>query len=239
MGRNTSLAISRTASRGVQCSPASSLFSSLKRRTSSSKIVPMPVIVEAGMTHAAVGVLHRVGAQVDVGRGELLDQRAERIGLGEARDLVAELEAVEDVLHIGREAVEPGAEIGLELLSAGAGAQVAQGERGGIVEGLPRRLAQRRLLLDHAGLVERGLHVEDRPACRPPAPRPAGAARSSAGSRRDTCRVHRGRAARRRRCPRCSSRSSSGRRCPWRACPSDAAAVVAEHGSGGKTPKAK
>ena len=32
------LAMSRTASRGVQCSPASSLFSSLKRRTSSSTI---------------------------------------------------------------------------------------------------------------------------------------------------------------------------------------------------------
>ena len=31
-----------TASRGVQCSPASSLFSSLKRRTSSSKIAPIP-----------------------------------------------------------------------------------------------------------------------------------------------------------------------------------------------------
>src|SRR5262245_37471284 len=36
-----SFAISLTASRGVQCSPASSLFSSLKRRTSSSKIVPI------------------------------------------------------------------------------------------------------------------------------------------------------------------------------------------------------
>ena len=30
-----------TTSRGVKCSPASSLFSSLKRRMSSSKIVPM------------------------------------------------------------------------------------------------------------------------------------------------------------------------------------------------------
>jgi hypothetical protein len=41
MGRNTRFAISRTASRGVQCSPASSLFSSLNLRTSSSKTVPM------------------------------------------------------------------------------------------------------------------------------------------------------------------------------------------------------
>jgi len=38
----TSRAISFTASLGVQCSPASSLFSSLKRRTSASKIVPIP-----------------------------------------------------------------------------------------------------------------------------------------------------------------------------------------------------
>ena len=37
-GRNMRLAMSRTASRGVQCSTASSLFSSLKRRTSSSTI---------------------------------------------------------------------------------------------------------------------------------------------------------------------------------------------------------
>jgi hypothetical protein len=41
-GSSTSRAISLTASRGVQCSPASSLFFSLKRRTSSSKSVPIP-----------------------------------------------------------------------------------------------------------------------------------------------------------------------------------------------------
>jgi hypothetical protein len=37
----TRLAISRTASRRVQCSPASSLLSSLNLRTSSSNTVPM------------------------------------------------------------------------------------------------------------------------------------------------------------------------------------------------------
>jgi hypothetical protein len=40
---------------------------------------------------------------------ELLDQRAERVGLGEAGDLVAELEVVEDLLDVRREAVEVGA----------------------------------------------------------------------------------------------------------------------------------
>ena len=85
-------AISLTASRGVQCSPASSLFSSLKRRTSSSKIVPMAWLSRPGLLDRAVAVEHRVGAQVDVGSRELLDQRAERVRLRQARDLVAELE---------------------------------------------------------------------------------------------------------------------------------------------------
>ena len=40
--------MSFTASRGVKCSPASSLFSSLKRRISSSKIEPMPWLSRPG-----------------------------------------------------------------------------------------------------------------------------------------------------------------------------------------------
>ena len=47
-GWKTSWAMSSTASLGVQCSPASSLFSSLKRRTRSSKIVPMAWLSSAG-----------------------------------------------------------------------------------------------------------------------------------------------------------------------------------------------
>ena len=120
------------------------------------------VVVEAGMPDRAVGVLHRDGAEVDVGRGELLDQRAQRVGLREPRYLVAELEALEDVLHVGREPVEPGPEVGLELLLARPGSQVAQGELRGVVERLPGRRPQGRLLLDHAGLVEHRLHVEHR-----------------------------------------------------------------------------
>ena len=48
IGRKISFAMSFTASRGVQCSPASSLFSSLKRRTSSSKIVPIAWLSRPG-----------------------------------------------------------------------------------------------------------------------------------------------------------------------------------------------
>ena len=114
------------------------------------------------MPNGAVGVLHRGGAEVDVGRGELLDQRAEGVGLREPRNLVAELEALEDVLHVGREPVEPGPEVGLEPLPARPGSQVTQGELRRVVERLPRRRPQGVVLLDHAGLVEHRLHVEHR-----------------------------------------------------------------------------
>ena len=87
------------------------------------------VVVEAGMPHRAVGVQNRRRAQVDVGGGQLLDQRAEGVGFGQARDLVAELEVVEDVLNVGREAVEIRFEVSRELLAIGAGSEIAQGER--------------------------------------------------------------------------------------------------------------
>ena len=118
------------------------------------------VVVEAGVLDRAVAVQHRLRAQVDVRREELLDQRAERVGLREARDLVAELEVLEDVLDVRREAVEVGLEVGLELLLAGAGPEVAQRELRGVVEGLAGRLPQGLVLVDDARLVERGLHVE-------------------------------------------------------------------------------
>ncbi len=118
------------------------------------------VVVEAGVLHRAVAVQHGVGAQVDVRREELLDERAERVGFGEPRDLVAELEVVQDVLDVGREAVEVGLEVGLELLLAGAGLEVAQRELRGVVERLARRLPERPVLVDDARLVERGLHGE-------------------------------------------------------------------------------
>ena len=66
------------------------------------------------------------------------------------RNLVAELELVQDLLDVGREAVQVGLEVGLELLLLGPGAQVAQGERGGVVEGLPGRLAERSVLVGDA-----------------------------------------------------------------------------------------
>ena len=121
------------------------------------------VVVEPGMPDRAVGVDHRSRTQVDVGRGELLDQRAQQdvVPLGQPRNLVAELEAVEDVLDAGGEPVEEVLEVGSQLLTAGAGAEVVEGELRCVVERLAGRLPERSLLLDDPLLVEPGLHVED------------------------------------------------------------------------------
>jgi hypothetical protein len=116
MGRKIRSAISLTTSRGVKCSPASSLFSSLKRRISSSKMVPMAWLSRPGRRTVAVGAAGPARAEVDVAVEELLDELAEDVGLDQGGDLVAELELVEDLLHVGREAVEVGFEVGLELV---------------------------------------------------------------------------------------------------------------------------
>ena len=82
--------------------------------------------------------------EVDVGIEELVDQRADGVGLGEGCELVAELEVVEDVLDVGREAVEVVLEIGEQLLLAAAGLEVAQRESGGVVERLAGGLGRGR-----------------------------------------------------------------------------------------------
>jgi len=92
------------------------------------KDCPHCMVVEAGMLHGAVAVLDGVGAEVDVRREEFFDQRAKCVRLGKARDLIAEFELLQDVLDIGREAVEVRLEIRLELLLAGASLEVAQRE---------------------------------------------------------------------------------------------------------------
>ena len=118
------------------------------------------MVVEAGIPDRVVSVFYRGWAEVDVRRGNLLDERTQGVGLREPRDLVAELEVLENVLYVGREAVEVGLEVGPELLPARAGPEVAQGELRGVVEGLTRRLPEGRVLLDDAGLVEHRLHLE-------------------------------------------------------------------------------
>src|ERR1017187_8634795 len=115
-----------------------------------------------GMLTVGEETLRAIGAK----RGQqvecLLYQRADRIGFGQRLELISELEVIEDVLNVGREAVEVILEIGEQLLLAPAGLQIAQGELRRIVEGLTRRIAERGPLLSKAGPVEHLLSLEHR-----------------------------------------------------------------------------
>ena len=112
------------------------------------------------MPDGSVSVLHRVRTEVDIGRGQLLDQCAEGISLGKSRDLVAKLEVLKNVLNVGGKPVEVRLKVGPELLSAGTGPQVAKGKFRGVVECLSRRLSQGRVLFDHADRIKRRLHLQ-------------------------------------------------------------------------------
>ena len=92
--------------------------------------------------------------EVDVGVEELADQRAEGVGPGEGLELIAEFEVLDDVLDVGREAVEVILEVGEQLLLAAAGFEIAQGEARGVVEGLARGSAERGVLLGDIRLIQ-------------------------------------------------------------------------------------
>ena len=74
------------------------------------------MVVEAGVLYRTVTIVDRIGNQVNVGREEFLDERPERVSLRKPLDLVAELKVIQDVLNIGRERIQVGLEVGLELL---------------------------------------------------------------------------------------------------------------------------
>ncbi|EXI68515.1 MAG: hypothetical protein AW07_04380 [Candidatus Accumulibacter sp. SK-11] len=98
--------------------------------------------------------------EVDVGVEELVDQRADGVGPGQRLQLVAEFEVVEDVLDVGREAVEIVLEISQQPLLAAARLEVAQGETRGVVERLAGGIAECGALCGDARRVEHPARVE-------------------------------------------------------------------------------
>jgi hypothetical protein len=104
-------------------------------------------------------IADRLRAEVDIPVEEFLDEMAQRVGLGESRNLVAELEVVQDVLHVGREPVEIGLEIVLQFLLGGAGPEVAQQERRGVVECLPGGGSESIVLIGDPFSIQRGFHI--------------------------------------------------------------------------------
>ena len=86
------------------------------------------MVVERGQSLVAILIQDGLRAEIDPGIQELADEMAEDVGLDQRRDLVAELEFVEDLLDVGGKAVQIRLEVGLELLMLGAVLQIAQRE---------------------------------------------------------------------------------------------------------------
>ncbi len=70
----------------------------------------------APAAHIPVRIQHRLRTEIDPRVEELLDQKPQRIRFHQRRDLVAELELVQDLLHVRREPVQVRPEIRLQLL---------------------------------------------------------------------------------------------------------------------------
>ena len=120
------------------------------------------VVVEPFEPDGAVPVHDGPGTEVDGVVEELLDEVAEGVGLDKGRNLVAKLELVEDLLHVGGEAVEVRLEVGAQLLSPGSVGEIAKPERRSVVEGLAGRLAKGGVLVRNLGRVEARFHAEHR-----------------------------------------------------------------------------
>ena len=80
---------------------------------------------------------------MQVDGAELFGDEVEQVGLGETIDLRLKLEAVEDVLDVGREAVEIGAEIEGDVVLIADDRLQIHGR--GVVEGTARGAHQKRI----------------------------------------------------------------------------------------------
>ena len=120
------------------------------------------VVVESGLKLVALSVANRLRAEVDRRVEQFVDQVTERVGFREPRDLVAELEVVEDLLDVGREAIEVGDEVGSQLLAVGAVAEILESELRVVVEGLFGSIAQRLVLVVDPRLVKQGFGLQNR-----------------------------------------------------------------------------
>ena len=118
------------------------------------------VVVEAGVLDCPVGLAHLLRSQVHVRRSQLLDKRPQRVRLGQARHLVTELEVVDDLLDVGREAVQIRLEVRPKPLLAGPRLQVLHRKRRRVVERLACRGPQSAVLVGDTGVVQHLLPLQ-------------------------------------------------------------------------------
>lgn len=105
-------------------------------------------------------LVDRVGTEVDVRGGELVDDRPEDVCVHHCPDLVAELELVEDLLDVRRESVEIRLEVGLQCLLLPTAGEVLQQKRRRVAECLSRCVAEGGPLVVDLRSIQLFLHFQ-------------------------------------------------------------------------------
>jgi hypothetical protein len=123
------------------------------------------MVVEARYPDRAVRINHGQRAQVDRGIEKLLDHVTKDIGIDKSRNLISELEFVQDFFNVRREAIKMRLKVSAELLGLYAGAQIAQQKWSAVVERLTGCLPKRSILVCDARLVQAFFHIQDSLLC--------------------------------------------------------------------------
>ena len=113
-----------------------------------------------GMIIQTGQIAARLGAEIDILADKLLNHRTKNIGVDHGCDLVAELELVQNLLNVGRKAVEIRFKIRLELLACRAAGQIAQTEGRSVAKSLTGGVAQCAPLVCDARVVQHFLHTQ-------------------------------------------------------------------------------
>ena len=103
------------------------------------------MIIKRLQLFGAILIQNRLIAEVDAWIDKFLNEQPKPILLGKTRNLISEMEFVNDFLHILRESIEVVDEVLPELLLIRSGLQVAQCEVRLIHKGLSSYTAERRI----------------------------------------------------------------------------------------------
>ena len=107
------------------------------------------MVVKRRQCDTAVGIFHRLWREVDAGGKEVFNQVAKNVGINQFLYLMAEIEFIEDFLHVLRKTVEIGDKVFTQALPLAACLQLRQRKFGGVVERLSCRYTQRTILCNY------------------------------------------------------------------------------------------
>ena len=120
------------------------------------------VVVQTGMLENGLFFVfvHRVRTEVNIRRYKFFNNCAENVCLDHGIDLITELELLQNLLHIRREAVKICFKIRFQCLLLRTAGKVAQTERRRIAKSLSHHVAQCRPLVIDTCRIQLFLHIQ-------------------------------------------------------------------------------